>query len=129
MVFQRSVPTPAQGVSGSTLPSWTVNPYRGCSHACTYCLAGDTPILMADGRTKPMSEVRTGDQIYGTELVGNYRRTSSRPFLRMGTRKVAYRLTLEDGTSLVASGDHRFLTDRGWKHVTGGPSAPAGVRT
>ncbi len=27
--------------------------------------------------------------------------------------------TLEDGTELVTSGDHRFLTNRGWKHVTG----------
>lgn len=27
-------------VPGSYLPfSWTVNPYRGCSHACTYCFA------------------------------------------------------------------------------------------
>src|SRR5680860_1148402 len=33
--------------------------------------------------------------------------------------KSAYRITLEDGTELVASGDHRFLTDRGWKYVTG----------
>ena len=30
---------------------YTINPYRGCSHACVYCLSGDTPILMADGRT------------------------------------------------------------------------------
>src|SRR3712207_2760934 len=33
---------------------WTINPYRGCSHACTYCVSGETPILLADGRTKPM---------------------------------------------------------------------------
>src|SRR5204863_2313047 len=26
---------------------------------------------------------------------------------------------LEDGTELVASGDHRFLTWRGWKYVSG----------
>jgi DNA repair photolyase len=26
---------------------------------------------------------------------------------------------LADGTELVASGDHRFLTERGWKYVTG----------
>src|SRR6266480_1100094 len=43
---------------------WTINPYRGCSHACAYCQAGDTPILMADGRTKSLAEVRTGDKIY-----------------------------------------------------------------
>ena len=35
------------------------------------------------------------------------------------TIKPAYRVTLEDGTELVASGDHRFLTNRGWKYVTG----------
>ncbi|GAB2927438.1 Rv2578c family radical SAM protein [Rhodococcus aerolatus] len=28
---------------GSTMPfGWTVNPYRGCSHACTYCFARGT---------------------------------------------------------------------------------------
>ena len=36
-------------------------------------------------------------------------------------------LALEDGTELVASGDHRFLTNRGWKHVTGS-GAGAGCR-
>src|SRR5919198_3819325 len=53
---------------------WTVNPYRGCSHGCRYCLAGDTPVLMADGRTKPISDLRVGDRIYGTERVDNRRR-------------------------------------------------------
>ncbi|WP_348775108.1 Rv2578c family radical SAM protein [Solwaraspora sp. WMMD791] len=29
--------------SGSRVPfEWTVNPYRGCSHACTYCFARNT---------------------------------------------------------------------------------------
>src|SRR6266487_3784687 len=35
------------------------------------------------------------------------------------TVKPAYLVTLEDGTRLIASGDHRFLTRRGWKHVIG----------
>ncbi len=39
---------------------------------------------------------------------------------RWTTRKRAYRVTLADGTRLVASGDHRFLTERGWRHVVGG---------
>ena len=53
---------------------WTVNPYRGCSHACTYCTAGDKPILLADGRTRPMADLRPGDAIVGTEVRGSYRR-------------------------------------------------------
>src|SRR6476469_3953142 len=39
----------------------TINPYRGCAHACNYCLLGDTPILMADGRTKALEDLRVGD--------------------------------------------------------------------
>src|SRR2546427_6483869 len=53
---------------------WTINPYRGCSHACFYCLSGETPILMADGRTKQLADVRIGDAIYGTVRRGSYRR-------------------------------------------------------
>ena len=105
----------------SSMPfQWTVNPYRGCSHACSYCLAGDTPILMADGRTKPLAELQIGDEIYGTQLQGNYRRyVRTRVLAHWSTTKPAYRVTLEDGTQLVTSGDHRFLTERGWKHVIG----------
>ena len=33
--------------------------------------------------------------------------------------KPGHRLALRDGTELIVSGDHRFLSDRGWKHVTG----------
>ena len=35
------------------------------------------------------------------------------------TVRRAYRTTLEDGTQLITSADHRFLSDRGWKYVTG----------
>ena len=108
-------------VPGGALPfDWTINPYRGCSHACTYCLGSDTPILMADGRAKPLAKVEVGDRLYGTERRGRYRRYMVTDVLaHWSTTKPAYRVTLEDGTELVASGDHRFLTERGWKHVTG----------
>jgi DNA repair photolyase len=99
---------------------WTINPYRGCQHACRYCLSGQTPILMADGRTKPLAEVRVGDEIYGTVNSGFYRRYAPTMVkAHWSTVKPAYRVTLEDGTQLVCSGDHRFLTERGWKHVIG----------
>ncbi len=99
---------------------WTINPYRGCSHACVYCVSGDTPILMGDGTTRPIAEVRAGDVIYGTERRGTYRHyVRTEVLAHWSSIKPAYRMTLEDGTELVASGDHRFLTARGWKHVTG----------
>jgi DNA repair photolyase len=97
---------------------WTINPYRGCSHACRYCLAGDTPVLMADGRTRPLAELKVGDEIYGTERRHNRRRyVTTRVLAHWSTVKPAYRLTLRDGTQLIASGEHRFLTDRGWRYV------------
>jgi DNA repair photolyase len=99
---------------------WTINPYRGCSHACTYCQAGETPILMADGRTRPLADIAVGDQIVGTEVRGRYRRyVTTEVLAHWSSVKPAYRVTLEDGTELISSGDHRFLTNRGWKHVTG----------
>ena len=104
---------------------WTINPYRGCQHACRYCLSGHTPILMANGTAKPIADVRAGDAIYGTVRDGYYRHYAVTEVLaHWSTVKPAYRVTLEDGTQLVASGDHRFLTEQGWKHVTGAGEGP-----
>lgn len=99
---------------------WTVNPYRGCSHACTYCLDPSTPILMADGRTRPIGELEAGDAIYGTRQEGTHRRYVETTVVdRWETRKPSYAVRLADGTELIAGGDHRFLTARGWQYVTG----------
>jgi DNA repair photolyase len=106
--------------AASRMPfEWTINVYRGCSHACLYCAYGETPVLMADGRTKLLADVRAGDAIYGTIFDGKYRRYVVTQVLdQWSTVKPAYRVTLEDGTELITSGDHRFLTNRGWKYVT-----------
>jgi hypothetical protein len=97
---------------------WTINPYRGCSHACAYCLSGDTPILMADGATRPLSQLQVGDAVMGTMGAGPHRRYVPTTVLdHWSTSKLAFRVTLADGTRLVSSGDHRFLTARGWRYV------------
>lgn len=99
---------------------WSINPYRGCQHACPFCLVPETPILMANGSHQPIHCLRPGDFIYGTEVSGAYRRyVKTQVLARWETEKPAYMIALEDGTQLLASGDHRFLTERGWKYVTG----------
>ena len=97
---------------------WTINPYRGCSHACTYCVYGATPVLMADGRTRKIEDLRVGDRIVGTVGDGRSRRYVKTEVLdHWMTIKPVWAVTLEDGTRILASGDHRFLSNRGWKHV------------
>jgi DNA repair photolyase len=104
---------------------WTVNPYRGCSHACSYCIGPETLILMTDGRTKRIADVALGESIYGTVRDGAYRRfVSTRVLDKWSSIKPAYAVSLEDGTELIASEDHRFLTSRGWKHVVGMEQGP-----
>src|SRR3954449_6942560 len=85
---------------------YTINAYRGCSHACVYCLGGETEILMGNGRVKPLAVVRPGDEVYGTVTVGRDRHyTRTLVLAHWETVKPAYRVTLDDGTELLTSGD------------------------
>jgi DNA repair photolyase len=80
---------------------------------------------MADGTHKPIGEVRSGDGIYGTVRQGDYRHfVRTQVLAHWETRKPAYQIALEDGTRLITSADHRFLTERGWKFVTGTEHGP-----
>src|SRR5439155_24359575 len=71
------------------------------------------------------ADVNVGNEIYGTQRRGNYRRYVTTPVLAYwSTVKRAYRIRLEDDTELIASGDHRFLSNRGWKYVIGAYGGP-----
>ena len=82
---------------------------------------------MADGRTRAIA-TRVGDDLRHAPR-GGTAATSPRRCSPTGGGQAAYRVTLADGTELVASGDHRFLTERGWKHVTGAEWRPDVGRT
>jgi DNA repair photolyase len=75
---------------------------------------------MADGSLRELAKLQAGDAIYGTERRGWYRRyVKTQVLARWGVIKPAYRITLGDGTELTVGSDHRFLTERGWKYITG----------
>jgi DNA repair photolyase len=75
---------------------------------------------MADGSTRQIAKLKVGDAIYGTVRRGRYRRyTRTQVLARWNVIKPAYRVTLEDHTQLTVGADHRFLTRRGWKFITG----------
>src|SRR6476659_864358 len=92
---------------------YSVNPYRGCFHGCAYCLSGDTSILMADGSQKLLADVKPGAAVVGTERwtrAEGERSTSTRRFVpslvmdHWATARRAFRVKLDTGTELIASG-------------------------
>src|SRR2546421_1558790 len=95
---------------------FTINAYRGCSHACVYCVSGNTDVAMANGGQRPIAELRTGDEIVGTQELNGIRSTVvTRVLAHWTTRQPAVRITLANGAELVCSPDHRFLTPSGWR--------------
>ena len=105
---------------------WTVNPYRGCTPCLLLLHAGRH--ARPDGRRShrhawPISRSETRSTApCATGAIGGS--CATQVLAKWSSVKPAYAVTLEDGTELVASGDHRFLSDRGWKHVTGAEHGP-----
>lgn len=94
--------------------------YRGCDFGCRYCASGDTYISMYDGTFKQLKDIKVGDEIYGVTFINNhYKITKSIVKNFWSVKKVAYEIILANGVKLVCSGDHRWLTDRGWKYTIG----------
>ena len=75
------------------------------------CLTGDTLVEMADGSSKPITEIRTGDLVLTKD--GSSRALGVRP---SGPRRVG-RLTLANGMTLRCTPDHPIFTQRGWMNA------------
>ena len=105
---------------------WTINPYRGCGHACVYCLDPSTPVRRADGSEVPIERLSSGDPIVGTVPGATGRHYVITHVLDVWESvQPAYRVELADGRELVASPDHRFLATDGWRYVSPAGDEPA----
>jgi len=85
---------------------------------------------MGDGTTRSLADIRAGDVVYGTVLRGKYRRYARTPVLaHWQTLKKAFRVTLEDGTALVASAIIGSSPSAVGNTSPDGPVERAGART
>ena len=91
----------------------------GCKHNCSYCVDPDTRILMADSTEKRISEVNIGDRILGVNKEKYFKYTESTVLDKWEVMDDAYRIVLNDGRELICSGNHRWLSNRGWKYTFG----------
>ena len=97
----------------------SVNPYRGCEHACAYCLAPETPVLHADLVWRPIGEIRVGDALAGFDEFPARGRTRALRIARVerawASRKPTLRIVTEK-TSVVTTAEHRWLMGSGrWR--------------
>ena len=102
-------------ISSSTIPS----PQNDQGPRLVYqCLVAKTPIVMADGTVKPLEDIQDGDSVITIDPVTLQQSVSPiiNHFLApSGLRgKKVLRLTTLNGRSIVATEDHKFLTQRGW---------------
>jgi len=83
----------------------------GCDSRCNWCVAPDTPILLADGSEKPARQMKVGDEVWGMarrvgvpETVGPYQVGRVEGVAKRTVPLV--RVTFEDGRELVAAKGH-----------------------
>ena len=80
-----------------------------------YCTAPHTRVLTDDLEWVPVGELAEGDKIVGFDeeagTPGDYRKWRAATVLKTGRATLpSYRVTLEDGTEIVASAQHKWLT-------------------
>ena len=87
-----------------------------CSHDCSYCVDPKTSVMLPDGKTKKIKDLNINDEIMGfDETFGII--TSSFVLNKWFTYKTSYIIKLENGKELICSGNHRWLTQEGWKYT------------
>lgn len=88
-----------------------------------HCFAAGTKVLMSDLSTKNIEDIREGDQVMSFDFGTN----SQEPATVEQTAAVKHcnlvTYAFNDGSSITATDDHPFLTERGWASANPAKSA------
>lgn len=74
---------------------------------------------MANLTTKAMRDIEVGNRVVGIDKSDLHRYTTTIVQAKWQTEKEAFDISLTNGVHLTCSSDHRWLTERGWKHTYG----------
>src|SRR6185503_5114802 len=89
-----------------------INVYRGCEHACPYCVSPRTPVLHSDLTWRPIGEIRLGDELVSFDeypITGQARKLRKAVVERIWwSRKPTLRLVTEH-SEVFTTADHRWL--------------------
>lgn len=82
------------------------------------CLSEGTQILMANETMVNIEDIRKGNTIVVFDPVQQAYTTRRVKDIHLSAHARVYRLTLKDGTQVITTDDHPFLTPEGWKSLS-----------
>lgn len=81
------------------------------------CIDEDSNILMANGSTKPIKDIVEGDRILSVNKDGIIKPDMVNKVYYNGKQET-YRITAKHGYELIATKNHKVLTQRGWRQIS-----------
>jgi len=108
-------PSLINGVLGVNIP---FSDHNQSPRNAYQCLWEEELVRMADGSCKMIKDVRVGDMVMTFDPETHYQSTTKvvNQYVRK-TDKTIYRIKTHSGRTIVATYDHPFLTNEGWKQV------------
>jgi DNA-directed RNA polymerase II subunit RPB2 len=109
-------PSTIFGVLASCIPF----PEHNQAPRNTYqCLGPDETVWMSDGSKKAIKDIKIGEKVlsFNPETLVITETSVVNHFVRQNEHPI-YRLRTTSGSEIVATEDHKFMTDKGWKTVS-----------
>lgn len=88
---------------------------------CDECVHPDSMVTMSDGSQKPIKEIKEGDWVKSlnetTHQIEDKVVEKVHTNLHTPNLEKRFKISLENGTDLIVTGNHKVMTKRGWVEV------------